>query len=547
MLKDNFIYVLSGLKNSFSKKSKSKKKLENSYGKIPDFHYFDDDIKGIRTYFDFRHDNKLDKFLVDETTWNDLLGDEIFKRINQGASTSGEQYLYYLLRSPAIEDVEFEKRKSLIDIIENNPDIRVKLHGIFVKLGRRRAANTCETFKPSYHNPLRLIVYISLVLALIGLAISFIFTFRLALLFILLIPFNFIYREMVYKRIEKDLETVQYTVAMVFSAKKIMKLSFPVFNEYLSSFYEALDRLKPISRMGIFPHKNNQDMLTEIVNSLLLLDLIVYEFIKNRLGKYHNDLFHVHEYIGRLDSAIAISSYRKTLKFHTVPQIDFNTSAIHFQGINLVHPLIENAVPNDFDTKDSVLLTGSNASGKSTFLKTVALNAIFAQSICTVLGSHYTAPAFRIYTSMAITDDLLAGESYFISEIKSLKRVTEVDNSEQPLFCVIDEILRGTNSVERIAASSELLKELSIGNTLCLAATHDIELCTLLNGIYQLLHFEESITEDGEVIFDYEIKDGPATTRNAIKLLDSMGFKKELVNRANEKANRYVKDGIWEQ
>ena len=146
---------------------------------------------------------------------------------------------------------------------------------------------------------------------------------------------------------------------------------------------------------------------------------------------------------------------------------------------------------------------------------------------------------------MAITDDLLAGESYFISEIKSLKRITVADTSEQPLLCVIDEVLRGTNTVERIAASSELLKHLSTEKSLCLAATHDVELCTLLAGHYRLLHFEETVTDDGKVLFDYMIKDGPATTRNAIKLLGNMGFDKSLVKRANERAERYSTDGVW--
>ena len=202
-------------------------------------------------------------------------------------------------------------------------------------------------------------------------------------------------------------------------------------------------------------------------------------------------------------------------------------------------------MPNDLNTKLSVLLTGSNASGKSTFLKTVALNALLAQSICTVHGTRYTAPAFRIYSSMAITDDLFAGESYFISEIKSLKRITEADTSKQPLLCVIDEVLRGTNTVERIAASSELLKYLDTEKSLCLAATHDVELCTLLEGQYRMLHFEESVTEDGEVIFDYTIKKGPATTRNAIRLLDRMGFNENLVMKANKKAEQYTIDGRW--
>jgi len=146
---------------------------------------------------------------------------------------------------------------------------------------------------------------------------------------------------------------------------------------------------------------------------------------------------------------------------------------------------------------------------------------------------------------MAIADDLLAGESYFIAEIKSLKRILDADASMQPILCVIDEVLRGTNTVERIAASSEALKYLAAKKVICLAATHDIELCALLDGHYRLQHFEETVTGDGEIIFDYMIKDGPATTRNALKLLASMGFDSEMVDRAKEKANRYSVDGKW--
>jgi len=146
---------------------------------------------------------------------------------------------------------------------------------------------------------------------------------------------------------------------------------------------------------------------------------------------------------------------------------------------------------------------------------------------------------------MAIADDLIEGESYFISEIKSLRRIADADTSEQPLLCVIDEILRGTNTVERIAASSELLMHLSKEKTLCLAAIQDVELCTLLYGQYRMLHFEETVTEDGDVLFDYIIKDGAATTRNAIKLLSNMGFDRKLVIRAYERAERYSALGKW--
>jgi len=332
---------------------------------------------------------------------------------------------------------------------------------------------------------------------------------------------------------------------MLHAAKKIRKLSHPELDKILFPCYEANLRLKSILRIGAIPAKDILGDLSLLINSFLYLDLIVFELLKNRLGKHHEDIFLIHEYLGRLDSAIAVASYRKRLPVYAEPYIDFDSSTVQFHGEGLVHPLLNNPVPNDLDTATSVLLTGSNASGKSTFLKTIALNAVFAQSICTVLGALYKAPAFRIYTSMAIPDNLFAGESYFISEIKSLKRITDADSTGRPLLCVIDEVLRGTNTVERIAASSELLEHLNTEKSLCLAATHDIELCALLDGHYRLLHFEETVTWDGEVLFDYKIKDGPATTRNAIRLLGSMGFKKELVKRANERAGRYDAEGKW--
>lgn len=524
---------------------KLKRQLQQSYGARPDLCYFDGDMNGIRTYFDYRRDADLDEFLVDEITWHDLSGDDVFKRINQGLSTSGEQYLYYMLRSPAIKRDEYNRRSNMIGIMEQNPNLRLKLQLIFARLGRRRAANTCEVFKPSSHSAKKLWFYILLVLALIGSAVSLAFTTKTMLLFFCLFIFVPSYHHFAATRIEIDLETVQYTVSMVKAARKIKKLAFGELEQHLPSFYQAVTRLKVISRVGHVPTHSTVGDIAFLLNGVLLLDLIVYEFLKNRLGKHHEDIFHIHEYLGFMDAAIVAASYRKSLPICSTPQIDFAPAAISFCGTSLVHPLMENAVPNDLDRAGSVLLTGSNASGKSTFLKTVALNAILAQSICTALGSRYVACAFRIYSSMAITDDLLAGESYFISEIKSLKRIADADKSQEPLLCVIDEVLRGTNTVERIAASSELLKHLATEKTLCLAATHDIELCALLDGFYRLWHFEETVTENGEVLFDYRIKDGPATTRNAIKLLGGMGFDKELVARANEKANRYTADGKW--
>ena len=529
------------------RKGKLRRKLEQSYGAKPDIHYYDGDMRSIRTYFEYRRENMPDEFLIDDTTWNDLSGDALFIDLNQGLSTPGEQYLYYLLRSPAIEREEYDKRSNLIQKMENNPDLRLKLQIVLARLGRKRAANYCEVFKPSSHSLNKAFLYMLLVLALIGSAVvSFAVTTKALAPLISLAVFMPIFHSRAIDKQETEIATVNYTVAMVCTVKKIRKAASPELAKYLASFFEAGKRLKTISRVGLVPSKNNIGEIAQLLNDMLLIDLIVFEFLKNRLGKHHRDILLIYKHLGHIDSAIAVASYRERMGEFSNPEIDFSCAGgSRIYGNGLVHPLVMGAVPNNIDAKGSILLTGSNASGKSTYLKTVILNAIMAQGICTALCKQYSASAFRIYTSMAIADDLLAGESYFIAEIKSLKRIMDADSIKQPILCVIDEVLRGTNTVERIAASSEVLRYLASKNLTCLAATHDTELCALLDGQYTMKHFEETVTSDGEIIFDYKIKDGPATTRNALKLLAGMGFDSEMVERANERANQYTADGKW--
>ena len=106
---------------------------------------------------------------------------------------------------------------------------------------------------------------------------------------------------------------------------------------------------------------------------------------------------------------------------------------------------------------------------------------------------------------MALRDDITGGESYFIVEIRSLKRILDESGRKEPLLCIIDEVLRGTNTIERIAASSRILKALDHDWVLPVAATHDIELSYILEKRYRNFHFEEEVLDDG-VVFDYLLR-----------------------------------------
>lgn len=523
---------------------KLKRKLKDGFGKIPDPIYFSGDMEYIRAYHDFRKEKNMDDFLIDDLTWNDLDLDGVFKRINPGLSTAGEQYLYFMLRSPAIHRSVYDKRKHLIDLMAANSDDRLKVQIILSRLGRVRRADLSRAFCPSEHGSGWLMIYLLLVLLVPVTVVLAAFHNTYGMLAcITVIAFNAFLREYRRKKCEKDFDTVNYSVSAIFALHKIRKLKIAELDLHFQKAYEKLDRLHSVIHTGGVSMVSDGG-LGDVVATVLLLDLIAYEFLKNKLGRCHEEVFAVHEALGQIDAAIAVASYRKSLTCFAEPDIDFSAEEPYLVVSDMTHPLLTDAVANDLRTEKPILITGSNASGKSTYLKTAALCAVLSQAICTAPAGSYRASAFRIYSSMALRDDLLAGESYYIVETRALKRILERINGTVPLLCTVDEVLRGTNTVERIAASSTILSVIADEGALCLAATHDIELCELLSKKYEMYHFEEQI--DGtEMVFDYKIRHGKAVSRNAINLLKMMGFDENIVSAAHERANSYMARGVW--
>lgn len=525
---------------------KRRRHIAASWGKPPTMNYFPGDLDYIKTYADYRRTAERDSFLVDDITWHDLGLDRLFVRLNRGLSTSGEQYLYYMLRSPAQDKAEYTRRLALIELMEASPALRLKLQYILANLGCARRADLSRTFVPDRHGVVWLIVYLLLALLVpLTLVLSFFCGEQYLLALIGALTFNALIHEIMTRRIAHDFEAVNYSVAMIAALEKVRRQKAPTLDSHLTEGYAALGRLQAVLRTGGITARSGSGSAADLVMTVLLTDLIVYEFCKNRLGRCHEDVFTVHETLGRLDAAIAIASYRAGLHgVYAAPQIDFSAHTPYLRAVGMVHPLLADAVPNDIDTARPILITGSNASGKSTFLKTAALCALMAQSICTCPAESYAASAFRIYTSMALEDSLETGESYYIVETRSLGRILDAADGTPPMLCVIDEVLRGTNTVERIAASSTVLGVLAERGALCLTATHDIELCDLLCDRYALFHFTETVGENA-MHFDYRIRPGKATSRNAIDLLRLLGFDDAIVENAHCRANTYLANGVW--
>jgi DNA mismatch repair ATPase MutS len=178
-----------------------------------------------------------------------------------------------------------------------------------------------------------------------------------------------------------------------------------------------------------------------------------------------------------------------------------------------------------------MLITGPNMSGKSTFVKTVAINAVLAQTVYTTLARRYRAPLLRVRTLMNAVDDVQRGRSYYYAEVEGAKRLLAPSEPGTQTLVLVDELFRGTNTSERIGAGKAVLSALRVMGHHVLASTHDRELGALLHDDFEPYHFGERVV-DGELVFPFVLCAGPSTTRNAIALLRHAGFPEEVVAEA---------------
>ena len=177
-------------------------------------------------------------------------------------------------------------------------------------------------------------------------------------------------------------------------------------------------------------------------------------------------------------------------------------------------------------------------SGKSTFLRTLGVCAVLAQSAYTCPAKTYRGSIFRIVSSVSLVDDLMQGKSFYFVEAERLLAMIRSSQGTAPVLCMVDELLRGTNSTERLAASEEILSYLAKNNAVVVAATHDVELVDHLDELYVNYHFNDSVDTSG-LNFDYQLRPGRATSTNAINLLEHLNFPDEIVENARRKALKH--------
>lgn len=524
--------------------------LYDNFGMPPGRKYTPENSAHIPGYYE-RHQEAGQ---LDDITWNDLNMDEIFRRINDTHSATGEEYLYYLLRSAGQSREWLEHFEEMTDWFAGHADERVQLQFLMSELGYTgkyslydyienldylgERSNVRHHLANGLYIPLLILMPFQLTMALLGMAVLS------------------VYQIVSYFKDKRETEpyitSFAYVIRLLRTGDQIVKMELPVCAGELSDMKSCIQSLRGV-RGGSFwvfgagsskTGGNPLEVIMDYVRMIFHVDLIVFNKMLRQVRRHVTEIDRLISRAGLLEAAVSVAAFRASLKNGwCVPQLqDSGLQIVIEEGY---HPLLEEPVKNSICAERGVLLTGSNASGKSTFLKMVAVNAILAQTLHTCAADVYRAPLFAVYSSMALRDDISGGESYYIVEIKALKRILDAVADGGRVLCFVDEVLRGTNTVERIAASTQILSSLTGRQVLCFAATHDIELTELLREDFDNYHFEEEI-RDGDISFAYRLLTGKSTTRNAIRLLEMMGYAPEVTKKAMESAQRFLDSGIWQ-
>jgi len=488
---------------------------------------------------------------IDDITWSDLELDRLFTAMNLTYSAAGEEMLYHMLRTPLYDGEALKRRASYIDYFRTHKEKRENLQMIFSLMGKSDRYSLYDYYEFAeglsddkslpYHYVAPLGILVSVLLILFNAKAGAIFLVA-----------DLIFNMSWYFRAKGKTQPYLTTMRVIWrdysAAHEVLGQKLEILSEEQEKIAENLKKLKKFRMSAALAGYRGGDsgnplsVIGDYLNMILHIDLIVFYSMVLLIRKRKNEIDELHAALGTIETMIAAASWKESFaEASCEPVFDGTESAVQ-----IYHPLLEHPVKNSYTLEKPMLLTGSNASGKSTFLKTVAVNMLLSQCFYMACADAFHTDFHRIYTSMALRDDMAHGDSYFIAEIKAMRRILLGAAEEgAKIACFVDEVLRGTNTAERIAASTQILKYMAASDIFCFAATHDIELTALLENEYANHHFEEEVT-DGDVHFNYRLLDGRATTQNAILLLSVMGYPERIVDEAKRLSERFMKEGRWQ-
>jgi DNA mismatch repair ATPase MutS len=486
---------------------------------------------------------------LDDNTWDDLNLNEVFAYVDRTLTSPGELQLYHMLGNPEISNDVLQWRDEHIEVFQSTISVRER---VFIRLSHlshtpyaKEVVSLLWGELPSLKSFTRMFSIIaaisaavlcaSVVLVLLGMSGAMYLILLPLGLYLINIPIH--YRTRV--GLSPYLRSIRYICKMIEVSRSVATLNLPGLeriSKLLKHYSETVENI-PRASVSIVPERSGVfeflSLIQEYFAILFLVEVRAFYRVLAEIKRHREDLQILFQTFGDLDALLALASFREGLPLYSKPIFNPGPPRLLVDGV--YHLLLDEPIANSISiVEKGCLITGSNMSGKSTFLRTLGVTAVLAQTVFTCPANSYRASHFHVLTSMSIRDDLMRGTSYYLAEAQRLLAIIRKSEGGVPTLGLIDEILRGTNTTERIAASREILLYLSNLRGVFIVATHDVDLADALIQNYDTYHFEADINES-DIHFDYTLRLGTAHSHSAISLLELLGYPKVIVDEARQR------------
>lgn len=483
----------------------------------------DFDLHSIKKYYIFKkNDSGVFQNIPDETA-EDLNLDLLFAELDRTKSKIGRQYLYSKFRLITENRDPFLER--YVEYFQKNDTAAAEK-----ELGKLNKIHDYEIIdlidndifiNQKYLNYARLSLVLFFMILICGLFIKQVLIFLVPLFLV-----NAYYHYANKNYVEYYNVIISRLYSTISVARNISK------TKHLAEEYKDID-LKKLIRVIRSSNVTEQLaknefliifwLLLEIARIIFNLEIFGFRRKVNILNTSKVNLLKVYDYVGKIDTSINLCKIKH--EYLVCSPVFKNEKTMLVKG--LYHPLIDNCIQNNLEISDSgIVLTGSNMSGKTSFMRSLAVNAIVAQAFGFCFSSQYEAPFMRILTSISIQDNINENKSYYLEEVLRIKSFLEEPGYN---LILIDEIFKGTGTRERIAISKAVLKAINSDRNLVCITTHDLEIAYFLKeNNYDLYYFSEEIHKD-KLQFTYTLNKGINQKPNAIRILEMYKYPLEII------------------
>jgi len=475
----------------------------------------------------------------------DVLGDiSLFSKINKTQSFLGAVRLKEMLLNPLLSSQEIKRRQESIQELSQNMEQNVEILALIHQLNLKKPVQLFENsleIEPKTSPFVRFSIYFLPIVYLFLLGFSLYRGFYVLGVFTLvgMVAVSYFMAHRFDDRISRAFQLAETNTKQFSGFEKIfqrwenqnLNSEDLILLQKSFSHPKASFCLKNLGRQVKNLENGQTSYFGFVLNLFFFWNLRYTLKVEKILARFQSKIPVWIDAFSQWEALISLAIYRINHPDYILPDASEKYEGLSVE--NLSHPLLnaEESVPNSFSIRNRqniAIITGANMSGKSTFLRTLGCNLVLAMNGLPVSAQRFDFSPMKIFTSMRTSDSLAKGASYFHAEIYRLSEIKSLLEQKIPLFIILDEILKGTNSVDKLTGSRLFLEKITTLSTpfSCIIATHDLELTDLEkeNPTHFTNYYFDLKTENHQLLPDYKIKPGKTSTMNALFLMKKIGI-----------------------